>query len=141
MADRLFQAGAVPYRLTSQAIEVLLISTSSGKHLTIPKGIIDPGFSAAQTALNEAYEEAGIKGDLMLPPIGGYQVKKWGGIWTVTVYAMAVTRMLNRWPEDRVRRRAWVEIRRAARLVKHDGLADVILKLPDRLKQAAARAE
>jgi 8-oxo-dGTP pyrophosphatase MutT (NUDIX family) len=84
MADVFPQAGAIPYRITGDTIEVLLISTSSGKHLTIPKGLIDPGFSATDTALNESYEEAGIKGRLLTPVIGRYSFEKWGGDATLT---------------------------------------------------------
>jgi 8-oxo-dGTP pyrophosphatase MutT (NUDIX family) len=68
MTDVFPQAGAIPYRIAPNKIQVLLISTSSGKNRTIPKGLIDPGYSVTETALNEAYEEAGIKGRLLTPP-------------------------------------------------------------------------
>lgn len=124
------QAGAIPYRISDNAIEVLLISTSSGKNLTIPKGLIDPGYSATETAANEAYEEAGIKGRLLTPVIGAYGFDKWGGRCRVDVFVMAVTRELEAWPEGSVRRRIWFDYRKAARKVKHADLGDLILKLP-----------
>jgi phosphohistidine phosphatase len=133
MTEMFAQAGAIPYRMVDDGLEVLLISTSSGKHLTIPKGLIDPGFSATETALNEAYEEAGIEGDLVMPRIGRYRFKKWGGVCEVSVYAMSVTRQMNPWPESSTRRRLWVEYRQAARRVKHAALGDLILTLPKRL--------
>jgi len=135
MTDVFAQAGAIPYRIADDTLEVLLISTSSGKHMTIPKGLIDPGFSATETALNEAYEEAGIKGRLLTPIIGTYAFKKWGGRCEVEVFAMAVTRMLKRWPEDTVRRRLWMDYSHAAGQVKHPDLGALILKLPDHLSQ------
>lgn len=135
MTDVFAQAGAIPYRLATDTIEVLLISTSSGKHLTIPKGLIDPGFSATETALNEAYEEAGVKGRLSTPAIGRYHFKKWGGRCEVEVFAMAVTRMLEKWPEDTVRRRLWTDYRHAAGQVMHPDLGALILKLPDHLSR------
>jgi len=55
MPDVFAQAGAIAYRFVDKTIQVLLITTSSGNHLTIPKGLIDPGFSAIETVLNEAY--------------------------------------------------------------------------------------
>lgn len=137
MADRFLQAGAVPYRRNAQTLDILLICTSSGRHWTIPKGIVDPGFSAVQTALNEAYEEAGIEGELALPPIGAYRFEKWGCIWKVTLYAMTVSRMLEHWPEDLTRRRIWIDYRQAAARVKHAGLKQVLLKLPERLQHPA----
>ena len=133
MTEVFAQAGAIPYRIRDDRLEVLLISTSGGKHLTIPKGLIDPGFSATDTIVNEAYEEAGIEGDLVMPPMGIYRFRKWGGICEVSVYAMAVTREMNRWPESSTRRRLWIEYRQAARQVKHSDLGDLILTLPKRL--------
>ena len=130
MTEVFAQAGAIPYRITDDCLEVLLISTSSGKHLTIPKGLIDPGFSATETIANEAYEEAGIEGDLVMPPMGRYRFRKWGGICEVSVYAMAVTRVMDQWPESSMRRRLWVEYRQAARQVKHPDLGHLILTLP-----------
>ncbi len=127
------QAGAVPYRITDDRLEVLLVSTSSGKHLTIPKGVIDPGFSATDTVVNEAYEEAGIEGELVTPPMGRYRFKKWGGICEVVVYAMAVTREMDHWPESSMRRRLWIEYRQAARQVKHADLGKLILTLSEHL--------
>ena len=135
MTDVFAQAGAIPYRIADDMLEVMLISTSSGKHLTIPKGLIDPGFSATETALNEAYEEAGIKGRLLTPIIGTYHFEKWGGRCEVEVFAMAVTRVLDQWPEDAVRRRIWTDFRHAAGQVKHPDLGALILKLPDHLSQ------
>jgi phosphohistidine phosphatase len=136
MADVFPQAGAIPYRITGDTIEVLLISTSSGKHLTIPKGLIDPGFSATDTALNESYEEAGIKGRLLTPVIGRYSFEKWGGRCDVDVFVMQVTRILDRWPEEWMRRRFWKEFRQAARQVKHSDLGALILNLPAHLNKA-----
>jgi phosphohistidine phosphatase len=136
MAVVFAQAGAIPYRMAGDTTEVLLISTSSGKHLTIPKGLIDPGFSATETALNESWEEAGITGRLLTPMIGTYDFEKWGGRCDVDVFAMEVTRILDRWPEEWMRRRVWTEFRQAARQVKHAGLGTLILRLPDHLSRA-----
>jgi len=40
MKDLFNQAAAIPYRIFDEDLEVLLISTSSGKNLTIPNGLI-----------------------------------------------------------------------------------------------------
>jgi 8-oxo-dGTP pyrophosphatase MutT (NUDIX family) len=130
MPTEFSQAGAIPYRIAHNAIEVLLISTSSGKNLTIPKGLIDPGFSTMETVHNEAMEEAGIKGELVMPAIGMYRFAKWGGICEVSVFVMMVTEMADRWPEATMRRRLWVAYQEAARKVKHRGLGRLILTVP-----------
>ncbi|MFO7714532.1 NUDIX hydrolase [Desulfosarcina sp.] len=132
------QAGAIPYRITDDRLEVLLISTRSGKHLTTPKGLIDPGLSASETALNEAYEEAGTRGRLLMPDIGNYAYEKWGGICEVRVFVMTVMEQFDRWPEQTMRRRLWIDYRRAALRVKHLDLGKMMLSLPDHLKRTAA---
>jgi phosphohistidine phosphatase len=133
MPEVFAQAGALAYRTIDNTIQVLLITTSSGKHLTIPKGLIDPGFSATETVRNEAVEEAGIAGRLLVPPVGIYHFDKWGGHCEVEVYAMQVTRQLNRWPEGDSRRRLWVDFRQAAQRVKYAQLGALILELPEYL--------
>lgn len=132
------EAGAIPYRLNGKTIEVLLISTSSGKNMTIPKGLIDPGFTAVETVLNESYEEAGVQGRVLKPRLGKYGFKKWGGRCAVEVFAMKVTKLLKKWPENITRRRVWADYREASRQVKYPELGGLILKLPKRLKSLKA---
>lgn len=55
------QAAAVCYRLNSFSVEFLLVRTSSGKW-TFPKGRLNPSMTAAESAAQEAWEEAGAKG-------------------------------------------------------------------------------
>ena len=129
------QAGAIPYREENGAIQVLIISTSSGKNWTIPKGLIDPGFSATETVMNESLEEAGIEGRILTPAIGEYRFAKWGGQCEVEVFVMAVTRELNHWPEDQLRQRVWTDVKQAARQVKHTDLGTLIRKLAAYLDQ------
>lgn len=133
MTPTFTQAGAIAWRRRGDGYDVLLISTSSGKHLTIPKGLIDPGYTAAETVRNEAFEEAGIEGEITTEPVGAYAFAKWGGVCEVKVYLMPVVRILNQYPEKNLRRRIWVDHREAARRVKHAELGALILKLPEML--------
>lgn len=55
------QAAAICYRTSRSSLEFLLVNTSSGKW-TFPKGRINPGMSAAESAALEAWEEAGAHG-------------------------------------------------------------------------------
>ena len=131
MTDLFIQAGAIPCRISGGTIEVLLITTSSGKHLTIPKGLIEPGFSAVETVHNEAMEEAGIQGELLMPAIGAYRFAKWGGICQVEVYVMMVGQLLDQWPEAAMRRRMWVGYRKAAQQVRQRDLGQLIMSVPE----------
>lgn len=55
------QAAAVCYRRSQSSVEFLLVKASSGKW-TFPKGRLDPGISASESAAREAWEEAGARG-------------------------------------------------------------------------------
>ena len=87
----------IPYRVHAGKPEILVISSSKKKHIVVPKGIKDPGLTPQESAAKEAWEEAGVEGDVAADPLGEYRYEKWGGICTVTVYPMKVTRMV---PED-----------------------------------------
>ena len=58
------QAAVVAYRRVGDAVEVCLIRRLTTTVWGIPKGLVDPGDTLEETALNEAWEEAGLKGRL-----------------------------------------------------------------------------
>jgi 8-oxo-dGTP pyrophosphatase MutT (NUDIX family) len=130
MMEVFAQAGAIPCRTVNGALEVLLITTSSGKNMTIPKGLVDPGVTVVETVHNEAMEEAGIRGRLFMPAIGTYLFEKWGGICRVRVFVMMVEEEMDDWPESWMRRRTWMACCDAAGQVKHKDLGSLILKVP-----------
>jgi 8-oxo-dGTP pyrophosphatase MutT (NUDIX family) len=61
------QSGAVPFRVRDGTIEVLLITSLTSGRWIIPKGIIEPQLSSAASAAQEAFEEAGVRGELSVP--------------------------------------------------------------------------
>jgi phosphohistidine phosphatase len=70
------QSSVVPFRIVNSDIQILLVTSNSRKHWTIPKGLIEDGLSSAESAVQEAYEEAGIRGDLYENGIGNYRYHK-----------------------------------------------------------------
>ncbi|MHC5115091.1 MAG: NUDIX hydrolase [Planctomycetota bacterium] len=72
-------------------------------------------------------------------PIGAIERVKNGERCVTTLYAMAVLRALDVWPERSWRRRRWVEAGEAARLVQADDLARCIRDLAERLDRDRAR--
>jgi len=64
--DYIRQAAAIPIR----SGQICLVTSSSGKRWVIPKGMIEPGTTAGQIALQEAWEEAGLVGVLRPEPVG-----------------------------------------------------------------------
>jgi 8-oxo-dGTP pyrophosphatase MutT (NUDIX family) len=116
------QAAALPVK----AGRVCLITSSSGKRWVIPKGLIDPGKTAAEMALQEAWEEAGLTGVLRPEPIGSFLYEKYGGTCHVTVFLMTVTEAAEDWPERTLRQRVWVSPREAVQRVDDLGLRAII---------------
>ncbi len=101
------QASAVPYRRRGTRLEFCLITSISKGHWGFPKGIIDPGETAVQTALKEAEEEAGLYGEIEGEPLGEYEYRKWGTVLVVTGLLMRVAEEAEHWDEADVRRRLW----------------------------------
>ena len=58
------QVAAVCYRRQGQSIEFLLVNTNGGGKWTFPKGDPEPSMSHSQAAEREAWEEAGVRGQI-----------------------------------------------------------------------------
>ncbi len=122
------QSAVVPYRHVKGEIEILLITTRKGRWI-IPKGIIESGLSAAESAAKEALEEAGVMGKLDENEIGNYSYEKWGGTCHVRVFLLCVTKMLDTWEEQFFRRRQWLPIKEAIAAVEDEALQKVLKKV------------
>lgn len=73
------QYGALPYRINDhEKLEVLLITSRETGRWVIPKGNPIKGLSGYQTALQEAFEEAGAVGNISETAIGDYLYWKRG---------------------------------------------------------------
>jgi 8-oxo-dGTP pyrophosphatase MutT (NUDIX family) len=90
-------------------LEVLLITSRRRGRWIIPKGLIEPGMSPAESAAMEAFEEAGVRGRIGDQPIEEYSYKKWGGVCGVKVYLLEVDEVFDDWPEADIRRREWIK--------------------------------
>jgi 8-oxo-dGTP pyrophosphatase MutT (NUDIX family) len=112
-------------------LEVLLITSRNSKRWILPKGWPEAGLSAAENAAREAFEEAGVTGKVEAQPIGNYhylKAKKDGGGMpcSVDVFALAITKQLDDWPEKNMRELAWMPVERAALQVSEPGLRQVL---------------
>ena len=122
------------YRIGAGGPEVCLIETQGGKAWQLPKGIVEPGLSAQDSAAKEAKEEAGVEGVVDPEAIGSYQYEKWGAVCSVEVFPMEVRREIaqGEWQESH-RRREWVSAEQAANRVRQTELADIIIALQQKL--------
>ena len=133
------QAATIPIRDD----RVCLVTSSSGRRWVVPKGQIDPGHTAGEAALVEAWEEAGLVGALDAEPLGSYAYEKLGRELHVLVFRMSVTEVRDEWPERPIRTRAWVTLDEALDRIDEPGLRNLLriafhLNHPDRLTLATA---
>jgi 8-oxo-dGTP pyrophosphatase MutT (NUDIX family) len=114
------QAAAIAVRRSARTLQVCLIRRKGSKAWGIPKGVVDRGDTRKETALNEAWEEAGLKGRLIGDAIGTYKYKKWDKTLRVAVYVMEVLDQADTWEEAGFRERRWTSFEKAAsRLTRH----------------------
>lgn len=98
------QAAALPLK----SGQVCLVTSASGKRWVIPKGCLEPGKTASEIALQEAWEEAGLVGILDPEPVGSYLYEKLGKTYHVLVFLLRVTEAADEWPEKGMRQREWL---------------------------------
>jgi 8-oxo-dGTP pyrophosphatase MutT (NUDIX family) len=116
------QAGAIPVR----GGRVCVVTSRSGKRWVVPKGCLEPGKTAGEIALQEAWEEAGLVGVLRPEPVGSYVYEKAGLTCHVTVFLMQVTDGMEDWPERGLRERCWVNFTEAMARIDDPGLRELI---------------
>src|SRR3569833_1564880 len=126
------QVAALCWRTQSSGqVEVLLITSLNSKRWIMPKGWLEDGQSEAQSAAREAFEEAGITGEIGDAPIGTYHYLKekkdgTGVPVRVEVFDLKVTGQVEDWSEKGKRLIAWLPIELAAMRVSEPGLRGIL---------------
>lgn len=112
------RSAAIPMIIDNEGVKIVLVTTKSGKNWIFPKGQIELGMTAYDSAAKEAYEEAGIQGQIQNTLIDEYTFAKWGGQMNVKVFPMKVNHILDQWPEMRERQRKIVLLDEAINLIQ-----------------------
>ena len=128
------QIAALPWRLTGGGLEVLLITSRETKRWVIPKGWPIPGLSPPEAAAREAFEEAGIGGQINTKPLGQFEYDKRldnGRTQRCNVTVFGLEQMIQHpdWPEQGQRQLRWFRLPDAANAVQEPGLAKIIRQL------------
>lgn len=123
------QSGVIPYRIKKKELQILLISTRSGNNWTIPKGIVEKRLEDSESAVKEAFEEAGLIGNIDETISWQFRFQKWGGICDVKLYPMMVEKELDDFPENELREKKWLSVNEAIKLIKFEQVKDYILEL------------
>lgn len=127
----LLQVAALCYRPAKEGHEILLITSRGRGNWILPKGWPKKKISSAQTALEEAFEEAGIHGSVREKAIGAYRYTKstkQGAMLNcvATVYEVAFTEMAKDYPEKGDRKVRWFSPEAAAEAVASPELAKIL---------------
>lgn len=130
------QVGALCLRTRSGRTEVLLITSLGSGRWIIPKGWPMRGRTLSGAALQEAWEEAGVKGQVAKAPIGRFSYLKAqdNGLalnCEVHVFEVRTASVSERFPEAGRRERHWMPLRQAVDLVHEQGLKSLLLAAAD----------
>lgn len=131
---RNLQVAALCLRGAPGQREVMMVTSRGTGRWILPKGWPMVGKTLADTAAQEAWEEAGVRGVPVLTPVGSYQAVKVLDDGRdlpcrVEVFEVAVTGLSDSYPEVGQRRRQWMLPSRAAGLVLEPGLKALLADL------------
>jgi 8-oxo-dGTP pyrophosphatase MutT (NUDIX family) len=135
------QFAALPWRIGDGSLrQVMLLTSRETRRWVIPKGWPMKGRKPAEVASREAYEEAGLIGQIIgKKPVGSYhydkRLAKASFLCEVRVFLFRVEQQLDDWPEKDQRVSRWFDADEAAKLVDESGLAEII----DRFAGSATR--
>jgi 8-oxo-dGTP pyrophosphatase MutT (NUDIX family) len=137
------QFGAIPYRhVDGETVFLMITARRTGKWI-FPKGDPVEGLTPAESAAEEAYEEAGVRGRIGAAPAGHYRAfraragkaragKVRPAVKTpvlVEMYPLEVAEQFDDWPEKGERRRHWATLAEARRLLSEPGLVALAEKI------------
>ena len=141
------QYAALPYRFTPAAnLEILIVTTRQSRRWIIPKGWPIKGLKPPKSAAREAFEEAGVRGEVGSKSVGAFAYDKMidgDGIRVrceVRVFPLLVKRQSEVWPEAEQRRVQWVEPSRAVALIKEPELRTIVAAFAERFAVAAGKS-
>lgn len=126
------QYAALPFRIGSDGLPEILLLTSRETHRwVIPKGWPMKGMKPREVAAREAFEEAGLVGEIVgKKPVGIFHYQKQIGeasrLCEVRVYLLRVDRQADDWPEKPQRETRWFNPQEAASKVDEGGLSELM---------------
>lgn len=131
------QYGALLWRKGARGrLQVLLITSRRRGRWIVPKGWPMADREPCLVAAMEAFEEAGVIGEVEPNPIGCYDYMKEGGDGSsqqvcVTLFGLSVVGTLTNWPERGQRKRRWFGLAEAAETVDDRSLIPLIRAIRD----------
>jgi len=124
------QFGALCWRIKNDHVQVLLVTSRSRKRWILPKGWPQDGATPVESALTEAWEEAGVVGKAKPVCLGIYsyikEISKDQRLpCVVAIFPVKVDKLKPQWPEQDQRRRKWMSLKEAAKAVDEKELSSI----------------
>jgi 8-oxo-dGTP pyrophosphatase MutT (NUDIX family) len=139
------QCAALPVtRRNDGSCLVLLVTSRETRRWVLPKGWRKRKVEAWEQAAREAYEEAGLIGEIGRQAVGHYRYDKRlrSGRTVpcrVDVFPLDVAGRLDDWPEKAEREAAWFTPDEAAEKVDEVGLAEILRRVDGKLLENVLR--
>ena len=128
------QFAALPLAIQGGEVKVMLVTSRETRRWVIPKGWAETDLAPHELAAKEAYEEAGLIGNVDPKLIGYYRYSKRlrngrSRPCKVGVFRLWVVQQLEDWPEREQRETRWFTPAQAAMKVDEGGLIKLLLDL------------
>lgn len=128
------QCAALPLAVQDGETMVMLVTSRETRRWVLPKGWAEPDLAPHELAAKEAFEEAGLVGEVEPEPVGTFRYEKRlrdgrSVPCEVGVYPLWVERQLEDWPERRERETRWFTLGQAAMVVEEGDLVTLLLSL------------
>jgi len=132
------QFAALCYRIRDKKPQILLITSRGSHRWIIPKGWPMDGKTPGESALQEAWEEAGVRGRVIERCLGLYSYSKVvapkkGLPCVAMIYPVKVKSLKRNYPEVGQRQRKWFSPKKAAARVEEPELAQILKTFDPRL--------
>jgi 8-oxo-dGTP pyrophosphatase MutT (NUDIX family) len=120
------QAGAIVFRRVGAETSILLVRAKRDPSVWIfPKGHIDPGESAVETAVRETAEEAGVAGEAVAPIGAPLEFEYLGTRYRVQYF---LVRYVGETAESEGREKQWFPIDDAFTALRFPGARELLEK-------------
>lgn len=137
------QFGTIPYQIVDGQPVFLMITSRRSANWVFPKGWLIKGMGPADTAAQETFEEAGVRGVVESDPIGVYlnpANNDPASLLKVELFPLLVTEQVDEWPEQAQRFRHWTLLPQLRSLIASKQAGRIAMELNRRLLQQESAA-
>ena len=133
------QFAALCYRVKNDKVQILLVTSRGSGRWIVPKGWPMDGKTPAESAAQEAWEEAGVAGLADSRPLGLFSYSKMlddeetGLPCVAMIYGIRVKSLARDFPEAGQRMRKWVSRKKAAGMVDEPELSRILRDFDPRI--------